>query len=84
VAINDRGEKLGKQTYAPAIPSRHVVETLCQVLMFLNQPLPESVTDAGRDELLAWAAARWNRAALPGTTARQAPAGFQHATQAGL
>jgi glutamyl-Q tRNA(Asp) synthetase len=84
VAVNGRGEKLGKQTYAPAIPSRHVVETLRHVLTFLNQPLPESVTDAGRDELLAWAAAHWNRATLPGTTVRQAPVAFQHAMQAGL
>lgn len=84
VAVNDRGEKLGKQTYAPAIPSRDVTGILRQVLTFLNQPLPESVTDAGRDELLAWAAVHWDRAALPATMTRKAPAVFQHAAAAGL
>lgn len=83
VAVNDRGEKLGKQTYAPAIEPRHVVETLRHVLTFLNQPLPETAADAGRDELLAWAATRWERATLPASALREAPAVFQHG-QAGL
>ncbi|MGD2113103.1 MAG: tRNA glutamyl-Q(34) synthetase GluQRS [Gammaproteobacteria bacterium] len=84
VAVNASREKLGKQTLAPAVLPTHGVGTLVQALAFLNQPLPEGARDATPGELLAWAATRWNRRALPARRQRTAPAGFQHATPAGL
>ena len=84
VAVNAGGEKLGKQTFAPAIPSTHVIETLLQALVFLNQPLPDGARDATVAELLAWAGTHWDRRALPARQRLVAPRVFQQVTPAGL
>ncbi|MGB5539488.1 MAG: tRNA glutamyl-Q(34) synthetase GluQRS [Gammaproteobacteria bacterium] len=84
VAVNTGGEKLGKQTFAPAIPSTHAVDTLLQALAFLNQPLPDGARDATVAELLAWAAIHWDRHALPARRQLVAPGVFQQVTPAGL
>ncbi|MEZ5543076.1 MAG: tRNA glutamyl-Q(34) synthetase GluQRS [Pseudomonadota bacterium] len=84
VAIDDRHEKLGKQTRAPALASARAVTTLLQVLEFLRQPLPEGARDASPGELLHWAAAHWNRQALPAERELTAPPAFQHAAPTGL
>ena len=84
VAVNANREKLGKQTFAPAIPSTHVVETLLQTLAFLNQPLPDGARDATAAELLAWAGTHWDRHALPARKQLTAPKVFQQAAPAGL
>jgi glutamyl-Q tRNA(Asp) synthetase len=84
VAVNARQEKLGKQTFAPAIPSTRVVDSLLQALTFLNQPLPDDARDGSPAELLDWAAMHWDRHALPARQELTAPGIFQHATPAGL
>lgn len=76
VAVTPSGEKLGKQTLAPALPENHRTDTLLQALRFLNQPLPDS-RDIGLRELLAWAGNHWDRSLLPARRTRPAPAGFQ-------
>lgn len=84
IAVNANGEKLGKQTFAPAIPPTHVVETLLETLKFLNQPLPDGISDATPAELLQWASTHWDRHALPARQQLSAPKIFQHASPAGL
>jgi len=84
IAVNANGEKLGKQTFAPAITSGHAVETLLQVLVFLNQALPDGARDARPAELLQWAVEHWDRQALPARQQKTAPKIFQQALPAGL
>jgi glutamyl-Q tRNA(Asp) synthetase len=79
IAVNANLEKLGKQTFAPALSPGRVVETLLQVLAFLNQPLPAGARDASPPELLQWASAHWDRHALPARQQRTAPKIFQQA-----
>jgi len=67
VAVNDSNEKLAKQTHAQAIEPRDWLAILCDVLAFLNQPLPESVEDANQVEFWQWAIEHWNTGSLPAT-----------------
>jgi len=76
LALNDRRQKLSKQTFAPALDlhdgardrghdPRHdpAVPWLRQALAFLGQSLPPR--DARRDELLAHAIAHWSIERVP-------------------
>lgn len=63
IATNERGEKLSKQTLAPALEARHAPEALRAALAFLHQP-PAAGETAG--EILAQATAVWNPAAIVG------------------
>lgn len=65
VAVNARGEKLSKQTYAPAITARHAAETLNSALAFLGQAPPAGLVGADAAEILGWARAHWNIRAVP-------------------
>ena len=56
VATNERGEKLSKQTRAPAIDPARAAEALAGALAFLGQPPAEGATPGA---ILAAAAARW-------------------------
>ena len=59
VALNQAGVKLGKQTLAPAIATDRVVETLYEVLQFLQQQPPIELLQGSLAEVLAWAATHW-------------------------
>ena len=65
VAANQRGEKLSKQTQAPAVSAERPVETLSRVLRFLGHPPPDDLGGATLDEFWQWAVASWNPSALP-------------------
>ncbi len=78
MAVDTRQDKLSKQTCAPAIDEQQRTATLCQALDFLGQPLPDTASDASPAELLRWAAAHWDRAALPVQRTRAAPPQFQY------
>lgn len=63
VATNPAGEKLSKQTLAPAIDRAAPAAALVRALGFLGQPVPEP--RAGARELLATAVLLWDRTRIP-------------------
>ena len=65
VATNGAGEKLSKQTLAPALDPARAERQLAQALRFLGQPLPVGMERAGLPEIWAWAKAHWSFAAIP-------------------
>lgn len=70
VAVNALGEKLSKQTLAPAVSRANPVAQLCEVLIFLNQESPWDLKDAGLDIFWTWAIAHWRTERLPAVRAR--------------
>lgn len=66
VATNVAGQKLSKQTLAPAIPTTDAVATLNCALHFLGQPEQSASTPQG---LLTNAIRDWNPATIPHTRA---------------
>ncbi len=59
IAVNAQGEKLSKQTLAPAITTDNVVATLISVLEFLRQQPPAELQDGNVEEVLRWAVGNW-------------------------
>lgn len=59
IAVNERGEKLSKQTLAPAISTEHIAATLISVLHFLKQQPPGELREGSAKEILNWAIANW-------------------------
>ena len=75
IAVNAQGEKLSKQTLAPAVDTRSPAEVVAQVLQFLGQVPPPDLAGAKVDELLSWAISHWRRASLPRSAAGTSAAG---------
>lgn len=73
VAVNAQGEKLSKQTLAPAVASGNAAPILAQVLRFLGHAPPRDVVDAGMDALWSWAVPNWRRSLLPRHAAGASP-----------
>ena len=65
VATNAAGEKLSKQTRAPALVPGHEAADLVAALRFLGQPVPAELAEARAGEVWAWAFANWSFAAVP-------------------
>ncbi len=65
LATNARGEKLSKQTRAPALDDGRPVPALVDALEFLGQRPPPALHAASRDEVWAWAVAHWTLALVP-------------------
>jgi len=64
VIENDAGQKLSKQSHAPALDANRALENLELALRFLGQALPgERVADT--DALLRWAVAHWDLSSVP-------------------
>ena len=59
VAVNAQGDKLSKQTLAPAITTDDIIATLIAVLEFLRQQPPAELLQGSVEEILGWAAAHW-------------------------
>lgn len=74
VAVTASGEKLSKQTGAPALPS-DALATLVAAWAFLEQPPPVHVPET-LDEFWTHALAAWNTARLPPVTMLPAPRRF--------
>lgn len=70
VAVNAAGQKLSKQTLAPAIAATEAVAQLNACLTFLGQP---NVSAATPSELLQQAVANWDIRAVPRQGSRPAP-----------
>lgn len=64
VLSNDQGQKLSKQTHAPAIDNSQAPDNLRKALAFLGQPAPPA--ELGRVEpVLDWALGYWKASAIP-------------------
>lgn len=72
VAVNAAGEKLSKQTRAPALAPGREAHYLTAALRFLGQAVPGELERAGVAEVWAWAFAHWSFADIPRQPA-QAP-----------
>lgn len=65
VVLNAQGEKLSKQTHAPALDLQKPQQTLLQALACLNHPPPQALQHANIKELLEWSINNWSEARLP-------------------
>jgi len=59
IAVNAAGEKLSKQTLAPAVSSDDAASTLLTVLTFLRQMPPDELRSGSVTEVLDWAIRHW-------------------------
>lgn len=65
VVVDAAGEKLSKQTRAPAIDAAAPVPALCAALRFLGQSPPAELARAPLAEFWRWATAHWSLARVP-------------------
>lgn len=65
VATNAAGEKLSKQTLAPAVDASGGVPLLARALRFLGQAVPAEVDRMPPSEFWPWAIAHWRLDAVP-------------------
>jgi len=63
VAVDEHGNKLSKQTDAPALDPRDPLPALHDALRFLNQAPPPQVGNL--DSFWQWAVAHWDTDAVP-------------------
>jgi glutamyl-Q tRNA(Asp) synthetase len=68
VITNRRGQKLSKQTHAPALQAGAAVQNLRDALAFLRQPEPPAALDSPQ-AVLEYATTHWDLAAIPGRPA---------------
>ncbi|HEU0233882.1 MAG TPA: tRNA glutamyl-Q(34) synthetase GluQRS [Gallionella sp.] len=66
IAVNAQGEKLSKQTLAPAITTDDVIATLMEVLEFMRQQPPAELQQGNVEEILKWAVVNWQPEVLVG------------------
>lgn len=69
IAVNQQGQKLSKQTFAPALPSDDPLPTLWQALDFLGQRPPQELLDGDVTSFWRWAITNWRIEAIPRTLA---------------
>lgn len=74
LVTNAAGQKLSKQTLAPALPEAGRGAILAQALAALNHAPPRALTGADPVELLAWARAHWQIENVPAHSAIAKPA----------
>jgi glutamyl-Q tRNA(Asp) synthetase len=65
LVINAAGQKLSKQTLAPALPERDRGAVLALALTVLGHVPPAELAGAGPADLLAWAVANWHIDTVP-------------------
>lgn len=73
MAVDAAGDKLSKQTFAPAVDPHQGAVLIESVLRFLRQPLPGDFSDGTLDDCWRWAIDHWDPALLPGKQALPAP-----------
>lgn len=67
VAVNQSGEKLSKQTNAPAVSPQRAVALLATALRFLDQRVPEGLEDSQLADFWDWAVQNWESEQIPNT-----------------
>ena len=67
VMVNEDGEKLSKQTGAPAVDRGHPVPAMLEALRFLGQAPPADLLGAPAREVMRWAQANWRLDRVPRT-----------------
>ena len=67
VVVNAGGEKLSKQTYAPAVDRGNPVPAMLQALHFLGQRPPADLSRAPAREVMRWAQVNWRLDRVPRT-----------------
>lgn len=72
VAVNERGEKLSKQTLAPPLDTAHPAPALWKALDFLGQHPPAELRD-DRSMLWQWAKSSWQLDTIPKSRAIMPP-----------
>ncbi len=65
IIVNAAGEKLSKQTLAPALQAQHAVANLHQALKLLGQSPPTELMYESLDCLWQWAFQHWNIGKIP-------------------
>lgn len=65
VAVNERGEKLSKQTLAPALCPEDPLPLLLKALSFLGQDPPPELRAADLAEFWGWAIDHWSTGKIP-------------------
>lgn len=65
LVTNAAGQKLSKQTLAPALPERGRRAVLAAALAMLGHPPPPGLVGGAADELLAWATSSWRIGNVP-------------------
>ena len=74
LVTNAAGQKLSKQTLAPALPETGRRAALAQALAALGHPPPADLVGAAAEDLLAWAVANWQIGNVPTRPAVANPA----------
>ncbi|MBL1272375.1 MAG: tRNA glutamyl-Q(34) synthetase GluQRS [Oceanospirillales bacterium] len=64
VIVNDQGQKLSKQSHAPALNNGSPVNNLFEALSALGQQPPQSLLTGSVDAILEWARTHWRRGAI--------------------
>ncbi len=65
VATNTLGQKLSKQTFAPALNQNERVQLVIKALNFLGQQPIAELADSTIEECLNWAVEHWDLTAIP-------------------
>ncbi|CED70524.1 glutamyl-Q tRNA(Asp) synthetase [Aliivibrio wodanis] len=65
LAVDELGNKLSKQNYAPAIDNSNPIPTLLEALKFLGFVLPRDIETVTLNEILQWAIKNWQLKQLP-------------------
>lgn len=73
VAVNAAGEKLSKQTLAPAVAATEGVPLLVRTLRFLGQEVPGEVARLSLREFWPWAISTWQIERVPKVRAQCLP-----------
>ena len=67
VAVNELGQKLSKQTYAPALAADNPLPALWLALQFLGQAPIDELLEGDLNSFWRWAIDNWNAQSIPRT-----------------
>ncbi|HKA40112.1 MAG TPA: tRNA glutamyl-Q(34) synthetase GluQRS, partial [Burkholderiales bacterium] len=73
VAVNERGEKLSKQTLAAPVDAARPLPALLGALAFLGQQPPREIARSNIDSFWEWAVSNWRLERVPRRATIRAP-----------
>lgn len=65
IAVNEKGQKLSKQSHAKPLDMKDSVALLCKTLKFLGQMPPIELMNANQEEIWKWAKNHWQLDLVP-------------------